>query len=151
LPRYHFSKFQDALHKLLRARHHVEHLRQIVGAYIASLKPDFQFDETTGLNSIELVVPNPPDELPPVLGDAIHNLSSALDCISSQLIASKTGNWNRRVSFPIHETLAELKRSFETYSERPCQCGKGMVVKKGGNADFREHAPEFEQMLIERF
>lgn len=86
-----------------------------------------------------------------IIGDAIHNLSSALDSAVSQLISDRSGHINRRIYFPTHEDLEQLKASFETKQSTPCRCGAGMTERPGSNAIIRKYAPELEQLVLDVF
>jgi hypothetical protein len=92
-----------------------------------------------------------PVDLSLTVGDAIHNLSSSLDAMVSQLMAERTGKPNKRTTFPVHNTLDQLRRSFENSAPAPCGCGAGSVERKGANYQIRQYAPELETLILDVF
>lgn len=88
--------------KLERARHHIRHLEQIAREHIAlnvkamARQPNPKKWRRRGVGSA------PPLHTPTILGDAIHNLRSALDHAYCALVISNGNTINNRTSFPFY-------------------------------------------------
>jgi hypothetical protein len=68
-------------------------------------------------------VPVIPDELPLMLGDAIHNLRSTLDYLARELVVVAGGTPDKYTSFPIFDSAkayVELSRSKVPSLRQPC-------------------------------
>lgn len=82
-----------------------------------------------------------PFEIPLILGDAIHNLRSALDYVVSELLGWK----DTRLTFPAGETFEELLDSFRTQPE----VRNGRTVKKGRNAALEVAFPGLGRFILD--
>jgi hypothetical protein len=101
----------DRLHgvrlKIERAKKHIQVLDAEIGtfcntqAYVLGVKekPEIEY-VTLYIAEIRPI----PDEIPLILGDAVHNLRSALDHLIWQLVEAGGGTPNRDTYFPICQT-----------------------------------------------
>ncbi|WP_395780377.1 hypothetical protein [Aquidulcibacter sp.] len=103
--------FRGAVLKIERANHHIEQLEAIVRAYVMenvkALRPE----------------PNPnrwkkrslggriPRHTPTIVGDAIHNLRTALDHAYCALVEANGGTVNRWTKFPFGDTRQNTEAS----------------------------------------
>lgn len=78
------------------------------------------------------------------VGDAVHNLKSALDYAISEILGHK----NTRLTFPMGESIEELISSFKTEEIIACQACK-RSKGKGRNALIEEAAPGFGKWLVD--
>jgi hypothetical protein len=149
---FRFTKFFDAGEKLHRARMHIGSAEKFVRHYNqTSVHLDLRHDPETGENTLSFAPAKFNAELLTTVGDAIHNLSSALDCATSLIVAERSGHANRRIYFPTHENMEQLKASFETRREVPCKCGTGTVERQGSNSAIRKFVPELERLVVDVF
>jgi hypothetical protein len=126
--------------KIRRARHHIEDARSQIGAFLArqpyrvqiETDPDPAYQRLT-LQSLEPL----PDEIPLVVGDAIHNLRSALDHLAGDLVRLNNKS-DKKVSWPTSRDKASLqKRIKETKMNRASddvlKMIRGLAPYPGGN------------------
>lgn len=97
--------------KIKRADHHIEKLNNVVRDYIQSdfyslgieKNPDggnvFRFKQIKAL----------PEEIPLLIGDAIHNLRSALDLLACEIVTTAGGAPSRWTHFPIRDSRKEVE------------------------------------------
>ncbi len=96
--------FQGAKLKIKRAEHHIGDLQASVDAF---LKTDFHtlgIEHDQGINILKLEAKPLPDEIPLLIGDAVHNLRTALDHVAWEIVTKAGGVPTRWLSFPILET-----------------------------------------------
>jgi hypothetical protein len=90
--------------KIARARHHLDevehHCIALLGAYEGATQTDYDHDEGEYVVSMR-TVPAVPLDLPLALGDALHNLRSALDHLAGALITHAGGTPTPNTYFPI--------------------------------------------------
>ncbi|MBA3325706.1 MAG: hypothetical protein H0T41_10760, partial [Rhodobacteraceae bacterium] len=90
--------------KLTRAFHHVQHLREVFGGYIASepIKVSGRTEASTGdfvyyVDHYESIDPY----VSTLIGDIYHNIRAAFDYMASALVVSNDGVIDHRTCFPI--------------------------------------------------
>lgn len=128
-----------------------EHIGQLQSLWERYLNTDFaeirvQDDpQGRGQNICIAGIRPPPADIALCLGDAIHNLKSALDYIVSELL----GWQNTRLTFPMSETREELVTSFSTDGLTPCpECGRG-GRGKGRNAAIEMAVPGIGLFIVD--
>lgn len=135
--------FESAKLKIKRANQHITEVNALFGQFVNTMPYEVRsdFDEAVGLYGLRVqMIAAPPPVIQVVIGDAVHNLRSALEHVASDLIALALGEGERhRSKFPMHETRknlvdmidkGEIKPHFPKVSEAILN-----VVKpyKGGN------------------
>lgn len=106
--------------KLERAKQHILELEDGLNAFRLSrpYQPITNFNPNSGKTVYNIrVVAAPPESLSLIIGDAIHNLRSALDHLVWQLIESNGNIPTKRSAFPIYETSAKYKTGSATQIE----------------------------------
>lgn len=138
--------FGQARLKHVRAN---QHISQLESAWNAYLKTDFCHlaaeGHPDGGELLSIVSFEPlPAEIVLLIGDAIHNLKSALDYTISEMM----GWGNTRLTFPMGEAREELVSSFRTDSEIACAaCGR--QKGKGRNAAIEEAVPGIGDFIVQ--
>ena len=61
-------------------------------------------DQSTGIETVKLIVYPCPPFVPLVIGEIIHNLRNSLDYLISSIVSNASGRPETRVGFPFHET-----------------------------------------------
>lgn len=134
--------------KLRRARHHVADLAAQIDAYIASDPLYFEMveaDEAAGFQSGKKWVVRVRQEVPPefsaIIGDAIHNLRTALDLLACELVRSN-GKSDKDVHFPFAESATALaeaikKRNMDRANAAVVALLQTSAPYKGGNEALR--------------
>ncbi len=131
------SPFYSARLKIERAKEHINDLRER-GQLFADVHPhklSLKTDSDTG-NDVLTIVPaqSLPDELLLILGDALHNLRSALDHAWIQTVITPS----KHTKFPIHKTREGLVAAVNGLKENASKEVKGYIVNvvqpyEGGN------------------
>ncbi len=104
-------RFDGAHLKIERAEHHIADLNSKVNSF---LKSDFYSlwvdeDPQTGNSRLKFGSSRSlPPEIPLIIGDAIHNLSSALDFIIGDIVWERLRERPRRLTFPFRKLRSEL-------------------------------------------
>jgi hypothetical protein len=110
--------------KTERAKKHIRDLDAAIGVYIAD-KPytiGTKPHPVPAIDNVTLYVESLksiPDDVPLILGDAIHNLRSALDHLAWQLVEAGGGAPSKDTYFPVAETEHQYKSAI----------GKGEIQK----------------------
>jgi len=95
--------------KIERANHHINDLNS---SLIAFLKTDFYKlhinMDLAGQNVLTLDAKALPNDIPLILGDAIHNLRSALDIMACDIVSHAGGVPSKYTYFPVRDTRQEL-------------------------------------------
>ena len=107
--------FAGSVLKIKRAYRHIQELEACVQAFLKSDFCSIRVDEdpATGHHVLRFSVTKPlPDEIPLSIGDATHNLRSALDILMCSIITRAGGNMARG-NFPMHETRENLADALE--------------------------------------
>jgi hypothetical protein len=115
-------KLQDAYLKLERAKGHIEDLEKAQGAYFGSepYKGAPEYDPTSNMTFFVLKdVPEIPRAISLYIGDAAHNLRTALDYLACALVRH-SGTEPGSVYFPIAENA-------ERYADESPKRTKGMA------------------------
>jgi len=131
------------LAKVERAKHHIDDLNGRVEAY-TSQRPLRVYRSTDGkINKVSYVVKNKipvPAALALVIGDAVHNLRSALDLLAFALVGDKcrTPGQQRQVMFPFGASANKLEatinnRQINLAGKKVVQEIKKLKPYPGGN------------------
>lgn len=100
--------------KIKRANHHIENLASAIQDFVAG---DFYrlYAETNpeGKRVVTFESTPLPEPLPLMLGDAIHNLRSALDLMAFELVTFGGGTPSKTLYFPVSETREKLVASLQ--------------------------------------
>jgi hypothetical protein len=102
--------FKGAYAKIERAREHVAELRREVAAFAATHPVKMEVSKPSGGQvgiSLAMTFNGVPDRISTILGDALHNLRSALDHAAGDLVRAAKGN-PRGVYFPFCDDPADL-------------------------------------------
>ena len=103
-------QFVDARLKVGRARQHIKHLETLIQVYAGSGVHELFMEYKPELGKYQLgfrVTKALPPTIALYVGDAIHNLSAALDYVASEIV----GYGDKRAHFPMHETRDQLGKS----------------------------------------
>lgn len=98
--------------KIKRANQHIAELNSVLVEFI---KTDFygfrvEHDAQSGYYSLYLNITKPlPCEIPLIIGDAIHNVRSALDLAACEIVVIAGGTPTKRTNFPFHKSRQELE------------------------------------------
>jgi hypothetical protein len=126
--------------KIDRARKHIDELRQTGAAYLAT--QPFRLEKTTepatgDILTVVRVVGGIPVWWSGVIGDALHNLRSALDYIACELVIASGGVVTTDTAFPFGKDAAvfeqSLKRRVPVVSQRALQLVRRLRPYNGGN------------------
>ncbi|MGA2624481.1 MAG: hypothetical protein ABSF91_11550 [Bacteroidota bacterium] len=109
------GSLEGARLKLVRAKRHIEELHNVIQTFIDS-KPYriVKRENPAGdlVYCVEIVQQLPP-ELGAIIGDAIHNIRSALDLLAWQLVTAGGGQPNNHTFFPISRTQASFEQTMQ--------------------------------------
>jgi hypothetical protein len=104
-------RFLGARLKVRRAKHHINDANGVIKRFIA-LKPYEFVAETNAAGGEDLIIrlTEPlPESLPAIIGDAVHNLASALDHMMWELLVAENGIPDRRLQFPRSRSAEDYK------------------------------------------
>ena len=104
--------FDSAKQKIVRAEHHIGDLEVQFAAFVAERPHRFsiQIDPATGHLAIGVrFVKGLPDHFAAIIGDAIHNLRTALDHAVWELVGIDHGTQDRYLQFPTGDTRASFE------------------------------------------
>jgi hypothetical protein len=115
--------FFSARSKIERADQHIRDAQRRIDRFIATEchRPFADKDPDSGAIHLNFWYPGPyaVNGLGVIVGDAVHNLRSALDHMVSEIITIIGGNPNgREAAFPMHETREELEISINRGLEK---------------------------------
>jgi hypothetical protein len=105
--------FDSAKQKIERADHHIAELERQFAAFIAK-KPNrlsIQPNPTGSLTLSVRFVEKLPRAIAPIIGDAIHNLRSALDHATWEFVGRDHGTQNRYLKFPTGDSRISFESS----------------------------------------
>jgi hypothetical protein len=108
------TMFSGAKQKIERAEHHMSDLAEQFRAFVARRPHRFfiQPDAEVGTMSIGVrFLEKPPSTLPLMIGDAIHNLRSALDHAAWELVGMDGGKQDRHLRFPTGDDRVSFEAS----------------------------------------
>jgi hypothetical protein len=134
--------------KLARAQRHLAELQREVNAYLASspFALEQSEDESKDLVYRIRILKRIPQDWSAIVGDAVHNMRSALDLLAWQLVLANGTTPSRSTSFPISQARAP---DFYNSLERALQGASGVTHRfvrrlkpyRGGNLLlYRLHA-----------
>lgn len=105
--------FESARLKIERADHHIADLER---QFLALLEDNsyglrIEFNPETGQNDIRIrfLRPVPAKPLALIIGDAIHNLRTALDHMTWEMVGRDGGKQHRQLRFPSHHDRASFE------------------------------------------
>jgi hypothetical protein len=106
-----FTPFLQSRLKVKRAEKHIHEFDTEVRAF---LKTDFytlaiKDEPETGYQIVHFEVKPLPEETGVMIGDAIHNLRSALDLMVNQMYFEKTGKRSKHVKFPVYPSKEQFE------------------------------------------
>ena len=102
--------FKDAKLKIKRANQHIQELQ---GKLAAFLETDFcRLHIEHNPNAGQLVLTfemtkSVPEDIPTIIGDAIHNLRATLDLVACEIVTTANGTTDY-IKFPVRDTRYEL-------------------------------------------
>ena len=101
--------------KLRRAEHHIGELRSLLDPVAETARQSVE-REVDGLKVIYRIthVPTIDPDVSAIVGDVVHNLHSALDHLTWQLVILDGGQPNRYTTFPIYESSITAKGNPQT-------------------------------------
>ena len=125
--------------KIQRARHHIEDAEVAICEFISRrpMSSAVEADDDQAYNRIVMTGAEPiPGTLSPIIGDAIHNLRSALDHVALVLFRSR-GIKDKKIQFPIASTK-KLAHDYQIVSLRSANRAAAAVLDgvkpyRGGN------------------
>jgi hypothetical protein len=103
--------FHDAKLKIKRANQHIQELQMRLSAF---LNTDFyrlhvEEEAKTGRHVLKFEQTNPlPEDIPLIIGDAMHNLRTVLDYVAFEIV-TEAGGPTDYVKFPVREDRDKLK------------------------------------------
>jgi hypothetical protein len=101
--------------KIKRAEHHVNDLNAQITRFLARRPYELVTvaDQKTGevLVGVKTKVPIP-DDIPLTIGDAVHNMRSAMDILSFSMVGDRARKF-KAVQFPFLESCESLGRAIE--------------------------------------
>ena len=106
--------FHGAKLKIKRANQHVYELNELLASFV---KTDFcrfsvEKDASTGNHVLKFeMTKSAPCEVPLIIGDAIHNLRSALDLAACEIVTLGGATPSKWCSFPFRDSRKELEDS----------------------------------------
>ncbi len=132
--------------KIYRAKKHIDDLKLELTAFreLNPYRAHFYDDPNTGDRIGELqVIEELPIRVHAVIGDAIHNLRSALDHLAGELCVASGGTPDNGTAFPIWENVplvseidAEITRKIPSASVEVTDGIKELQPYKGGKGDI---------------
>ncbi len=139
--------FGDSRLKLSRAKKHITELADLSEEHFSKNPPQNEFtrgpdnEDGTPHYSIKQTLKRAPAEFDSILGDAIHNLRSALDLMAVDLVRSVGGN-TKGVYFPFCDKPDELdeaikRRKFHRAGDDAITLLKSYQPYNGGNKLLR--------------
>lgn len=104
--------FDSAWRKIERAKQHIADLQRTFDAFVQRNPHEFltENDPQTGALTIQVRLREPiPHDLPLILGDAVHNLRTALDHAMWELIEIDCGTQDRSTAFPFSKNRKDYE------------------------------------------
>jgi hypothetical protein len=103
--------FRGSRLKIERANKHIQELCSVVTAFFQTdpYRIDIENNPYRGLSQVRFQFTGAlPSEVPLIIGDAVHNLRSALDLAVCHAISLGGGNPSKYTRFPFAENLDKL-------------------------------------------
>lgn len=125
--------------KIERARRHLRELESSVGSFMNTSPYEIYTEETEAGDLLYRVrvTESLPIECSLVLGDAVHNLRSALDYLAYELVVADGGTPSDNTGFPIGRDVHALKsmilNKLGGASERTIRAVRALNPYRGGN------------------
>jgi hypothetical protein len=95
--------FQGSRRKIERANKHITKLTQVIEEFRTS---DCHPLNVVGGSSLQLEITSPlPNDLPEIIGDAVHNLRAALDIAAYDIVKMTGQEPDRRTMFPFNRGI----------------------------------------------
>jgi hypothetical protein len=108
------TPFTDARLKVKRAGEHIQDFHGQILQFHHGHSINVHNKTNTGCDALEFVpCPAIPKEIMCIVGDAVHNLRSALDVAMSEIEFLTTGERTDDVIFPVYKRRAHLERAVE--------------------------------------
>ena len=130
--------FESAKLKVKRAYQHIADLRSVAAAFTSKLH-NFGFYNEANAMIVEVRLSEPiPSALPLLIGDAVHNLRTALDHATWELIGLDGGKQHRWLAFPMHRTRRDYEaacRGIETPRRDTVEFLLAFEAYPGGSGD----------------
>lgn len=98
--------------KVKRANQHISQLNELLNAFVNTdfCRLHVEENRDTGDYVLKFEMTKPiPEEIPLIIGDAIHNLRSALDLMACEIVTLSEGTPSKWTNFPIRNTKKELE------------------------------------------
>jgi hypothetical protein len=128
----HWQTVETLKSKVKRAEDHIQNLHRFWNSFAVAAYPwTAQDDSQSGYRIYRLTYAKPiPVDVPWMVGDAVHNLRSALDHLAFHLVSTFTnGNGPfKELYFPIAETFDKFNKSLIRASK--CKSSSGAVVQR---------------------
>jgi hypothetical protein len=139
--------FAEPARKVARARHHISEAGSDAASFLSRRPYKVIVEALPDAAAIEFRVwrvrvrEQMPDHLPSVIGDAIHNLRSALDLMACDVVSHNGGN-PTGVYFPFAPRAAELEKAIKEKNLRRASPEAVALLRtlkpyRGGNDDLR--------------
>lgn len=102
--------FQGPRLKIERAKHHINDLKTMISAFnVDSHRVSVHPDGKLGYDVVQVdTAESLPDNFAPIIGDALHNLRSALDLAVNEVVFRRLVQYGTRTVFPFRETRNSL-------------------------------------------
>ncbi|UWZ85336.1 hypothetical protein [Occallatibacter riparius] len=103
--------FKEAKLKIQRAEKHINDLNRMIDAFVAGRNHEvfIEHDSDGGDDLLKVkAISSLPDDFAMVLGDAVHNLHTALDFVINEIEFRTTGEMTDHTKFPIYPTWQTL-------------------------------------------
>ncbi|MDM7929336.1 hypothetical protein [Blastomonas fulva] len=134
--------------KLERAHHHIRHLEQIAREHIAFNVKSMARQPNPKKWRSRSVGSAPPLHTPTILGDAIHNLRSALDHVYCALVISNGNKIDNRTSFPFysnkHKAREHLYKNGKLRDDSPSEEAINFILDE--IRPFRDEGSDLYQL-----
>lgn len=134
--------FSQSRLKLRRAASHIKSLEGVIADYFRTDWYTSKFDQSgEGQYSLEMVVRGSPKDFGAIVGDAVHNLRTALDLLAVELVG-RNGKNTKNVYFPFADSAANLddmikRRNFHRASSSDQELLRSLQPYAGGNHILR--------------
>jgi hypothetical protein len=139
------SKLDGARIKLGRAGQHIAELSTAAQQFLGTNPFYLQTDEAENgdLVTIVRIRSQVPADWAAIVGDAVHNMRSALDLVAWQLVEAAGAKPGRDTCFPIGhaskaQSVAAIKRSLGEATKRAAKLTRRLKPYQGGNAKLAQ-------------
>jgi hypothetical protein len=134
------NTFWGAIIKLQRAHHHIRDLHKAFAAFLKSNANSYTIYTHTDPNTREMsinvsLIKRIPDYVPLILSDAIHNLRTALDHATWELIGIDGGQQDKGLQFPAGASRGDYEgacKGIKTSRQDTKDFFAGLAAYKGG-------------------